>query len=251
MLFREYNELPHIFNERISKSYKYAKKYEQKFSTHMTNAIMEKIIFFFGTCLTLLLGLTFYNENLVLYIKLFDRNLLWYLAVLTTIVTIARSTMINSTSVDESTEEIMKKITQGTHYFPDNWENNSHKYSVLTEFQTLFKLKITNIFFEIISMFVIPYYIFTEISTNLNKIADFIKENTKYCEEIGYICTGGLNEGLNIYSSIDNEFGNIHELLIEDKKIQRSIDNFNNYYHKNIKINYKSLNTIDDDDQLL
>lgn len=232
LLFREYNELPHIFNERIAKSYRYAKRYEQKFNTHMTNVIMGKLIFTLGTCLTLLVILTLYDERLVLYIKLFNRNLIWYVAILTTCVTVARTMMVSPSSVDESAEEIMEKIASHTHFFPVKWKYQCHKYSVLEDFKTLFKYKIMSVFLEIASIFVIPCYMCSDLSADIQLVADFIAKNTKHCEDIGYICTAGISSNLSIFSSTDDRYSTEYNLLVEDEKIERSIKHFNEYYHE-------------------
>lgn len=243
MVFREFNELPHIFNERIEKSYKYAKRYEQKFSAHMTNIIMKKAIFFFGTCLTLLIGLTFYDERLVMYIKFFDRPLLWYVAVFTTSIVIARSMIVNPVYVDEpdaneeSAEEIMELMETHTHFFPNKWRGNSHTTTVLNEFKILFKYKIISVILEIASVFMIPYYMLNDVSLDLQLIADFIEKNTKHVEGVGYMCVAGLSENLRMYSSTDDTHSSMYQLLIDDPKIKRSLDNFNLYYHETNKTN--------------
>lgn len=242
MKFREYNELPHIFNERLEKSHKYAKRYEQKFSAHMTNIIMKKAIFFFSTCLTLLIGLTFYDERLVMYIKFLDRPLLWYVAVFTTSIVIARSMIVNPVYVDEpdaieeSAEEIMKLMETHTHFFPDRWKGFAHTNAVLNEFKALYKYKLISVFLEIISAFVIPYYMLTDVSSDLQLVSDFIEKNTKHVEGVGYMCIAGLSENLRMYSSVDDTHSSIYQLLIDDPKIVRSLDNFNMYYHGSTNI---------------
>lgn len=231
LLFREYNELPHIFNLRIAKSYEFAGKYEQKFSAHLTNVLMEKSIFTLGACLTLLVALTFYNETLVLYIKLFDRTLIWYITILVTTITVARMAMVDPASVDESAEEVMKKIAEHTHYFPEKWEGMCHTSEVLEDYKTLFKYKLSSIFVEIASIFVIPYYMCNNLPKDIELIASFIEENTIYCEGIGHMCKAALSTHLSIYSSVDDRYANEYELLIEDEKIEKSIKHFKEYYY--------------------
>lgn len=251
MVFREYNELPHIFNERIEKSHKYAKRYEQKFSAHMTNIIMKKAIFFFSTCLTLLIGLTFFDERLVMYIKFLDRPLLWYVAVFTTSIVIARSMIVNPVYVDEpdaneeSAEEIMSLMETFTHFFPNKWKGNTHTNIVLNEFKILYKYKIISVFLEIASAFVIPYYMLTDVTTDLQLVADFIEKNTKHVKGVGYMCTAGLSENLKMYSSVDDTHSSIYQLLVDDPKITRSLKNFNIYYYGNENKNFNNLESSD------
>jgi autophagy-related protein 9 len=100
LLFREYNELPHIFNDRIEKSYKHAGKYEQKFNSHMMNIVMDKIIFILGTYLTLLVIMTLYDERIVMYMRLFNRNLLWYVAIITSLISLAKLMMVYPSTIN-------------------------------------------------------------------------------------------------------------------------------------------------------
>lgn len=248
LLFREYNELPHIFNLRISKSYEHASKYEQKFSAHLTNVLMEKTIFTLGTCLTLLVILTFYNETLVLYIKLFDRTLIWYITLIVTAITVARMAMVDPASVDESAEEVMKKISEHTHYFPKKWIEKCHTTNVLEDYKTLFKYKLSSIFVEVISIFIIPYYMLSDLPNDIELIAKFIEENTFYSEEVGHICKAGLSSNnLSLYSSVDDKFNNEYQLLIDDEKIERSIKNFREYYSlPSVVINNNIVNFADE-----
>ena len=227
--FREYNELPHIFDIRINKSYEHAGKYEQKFSAHIMNMLMKRIIFTLGTFLTLLVFLTFYNETLVLYIKLFNRSLIWYITILVTLITVCRMAIVDTTSINESAEEIMEKIAEHTHYFPECWKGKCHKCDILEKYKTLFTYKLVNILYELISIFYIPYYMLYKMPDDLEKIALFIEGNTKYCEGIGHICSAGLSTNLNVFSTYDGDYAS-YELLIEDEKIKRSLANFNNYY---------------------
>lgn len=239
LLFREYNELSHIFNDRITKSYQYAIQYEQKFNAHMTNIIMEKIIFVFGSYLTILVILTFYDERLLIYITLFDRNLLWYVAILTSIISIARMMMVYPSTIDNSSEEIMTKMSEYTHYYPDKWKAKCHQKNVLKDFRQLYEYKIVNVFFEIISIIVIPFYMLCKLSTDISIIVNFVENNTKYDDNIGSICKFSLIDDDNIYNNIEDSDGmNIRDTDVfvgnykidDNNKIKRSQKNFFSYY---------------------
>jgi len=227
LVFREYNELYHIFNERISKSYKYAVQYEQKFNAHMTNILMEKLIFVCGTYLTLLVIMTVYDETLLIYIKLFNRNLLWYVAILTSIISIARLIMVYPSSVDESSEEIMIKMSKYTHYYPAKWRNKCHKADVLYDFRMLYKYKLISVGLEIASVVIIPFYMLFKLENDIDVVVDFIKQNTVYNEDVGHICKLGITNMDEIERA---PFESDYSSFIEDEKIERSIKNFKSYY---------------------
>lgn len=233
LLFREYNELLHVFNERIKKSYKYAVQYEEKFSAHMMNIVMEKIIFLFGTYLTILVCLTLWDERKVMYITLLDRNLLWYLAMLTSIITIARYAIVDTSSADSSAEEIMHHIIKYTHYHPKKWENNYNSYFVYKEYQSLYKYKIIGVLTEIISLIVIPFYMIIKIPNDIDNIINFMEENTTIDKQIGYVCKQGV---MNYIPTIESrELINVDDMYSSEcDKQKRSSRSFLSYYSKSL-----------------
>jgi len=249
LLFREYNELPHIFNERLIKSYMYAIKYEQKFNVQMTNLIIRKITFVFGLCLTFLVLLMIYDDRLLSYITLGDRNLFWYASILISCIYFTNILMVHSSTIDESAEEILEKIIKYIHYNPDAWRERYNKHEIFNEFKQLFKYKFQNTFYEICSIFVIPYYSYKKSSRDLELIAKFIQANTIHKEGIGCVCKFSIDNVNNIrevkveteeteqhvtlvvddYSQI-KEPENYSQIEEIDHKIERSISNFKKYY---------------------
>jgi autophagy-related protein 9 len=187
LIFREYNELPHIFNERIQKSYIYATKYDQKFTVHMTNLIMRKIIFLFGLCLTFLMILMMYDDRLLSYITLWNRNLFWWASILISCIYFSNILIVQSSIIDESSDDIMDKMIKHTHYCPDSWKNRYNKYDTYDDFKKLFKYKIKNTFYEICSIFIIPYHAYKRSERDLEILAKYIKVNTTYIEGIGCV----------------------------------------------------------------
>ena len=225
LLFREYNELPHIFDERIIKSYDYANKYEQTFNFPLVNVVVKKLIFVLGTYLTIFVMMALYDENLVLYMNLFDRNVIWYIAILTSLISLLRMMIINPSSIDESSDELLLKMSKHTHYLPNNWTYSNNKYETLTEFKTLYKQRFVNITIEIFITIILPWYILFGSFDDINTVIKFIEDNTTFNDDIGLM----LNTNYQLNSQIDN-----YHILYEDDKITRSKKNFNNYYCNSI-----------------
>ena len=233
LLFREYNELPHIFNDRIEKSYKHASKYEQKFNSHMMNIVMDKIIFILGTYLTLLVIMTLYDERIVMYMRLFNRNLLWYVAIITSLISLAKLMMVYPSTIEESAEEIMKEIVKHTHYFPKRWGNTYNQYEVLSDFRNLYKYKVLSMIIEVCSVFVIPFYILFRLHEDIENVSKFIERNTIRHEKLGYVCrmsAVGSNECQVTEENMDGNDNTV--LLIGDEKMERSTQNFLTYYRE-------------------
>lgn len=221
LMFREYNELSHIFNERLTKSHKYANKYEQKFNSNMINIIMDKLIFVFGTYLTFLVLMTLYDDRIVMYMKLFNRNLLWYVAIITSIISLAKLMIVYPTAIDESAEEIMSNIIVHTRYCPSHWIGKYGKYEVLAEFKNLYRYKIIMVLIEICSVVLIPFYMLFGLNNKIEKVVKFIVDNTAQDDELGSVCD------LNCVNNVNAR--NID-------KMNRSIMNFNNYYKTEFNI---------------
>lgn len=252
IVYREYNELPHIFNERIAKSYKYAVQFEQKFNAHFMNIVIEKIIFWLGTYLTTLVIIALYDERWVMYINIFDRNLLWYLAILTSVVTLLRMVTVEKSTSDESAEELMEKMSKHTHYFPLDWKRNCHQYFVLKQFKLLFQYKITGVLTELLGIVVVPFYMTLTISDCVDVVAHFVKNNTVR-DQFGYQCKYGIMNGVVEIGNVRDDFSNSSDssdfsnfsrsdvrLLIDsqtndklDDKNKRSRDNYVMYYAQN------------------
>lgn len=224
-VFREYNELPHIFNDRIEKSYKYADKYEKKFNNRMLNMVLEKIIFTFGSYLTLLVIVMFFDDRLLIYITLFKRNLLWYVAVITSIITICRLMMIYPTNTIKSHDDIMKLMAQYTHYYPHEWSLKIDRNETLYKFQMLYTNKIANVIIELIGKIMIPYYIFTNKNKYVDTILDHIEKNTIYVDGIGHTFNNSIK------SSVEFSFDDIDSMIRDDDKLSRSLINFDKYYN--------------------
>ena len=238
LLFRDYNELPHIFNDRITKSYKYASQYEQKFNSHMINIIMDKLIFFLGICLTLLVLLTLYDERIVMYVSMFGRNLLWYIAIITSMISLARFVMVYPSEIEETSEEIMNNIIKYTHY-PFHTNKTTNQYEILNEFRKLYKYKIIGILIEICAVFVIPFYIIIK-SSDIESVLKFIENNTVRHKKLGFICRMSVIDDNNIDIVDEHEDTNSTTLLIGDTKMDMSTNNFNSYYYSIIDSDNKS-----------
>ena len=77
--FREFNELPHIFEERINKSYIPANKYIASFHNPYISIFARFITYISGAFVAVLLVVSLLSEGALLYMHIADRNLLWYL----------------------------------------------------------------------------------------------------------------------------------------------------------------------------
>eukprot|EP00929_Paragymnodinium_shiwhaense_P015464 TRINITY_DN12355_c1_g1_i1.p1 TRINITY_DN12355_c1_g1~~TRINITY_DN12355_c1_g1_i1.p1 ORF type:complete len:982 (-),score=182.12 TRINITY_DN12355_c1_g1_i1:152-3097(-) len=80
--FREFGELPHHFALRMSRARTSAEAFASSArpASPMVSALLRCIKFIAGSILAALLLLAFYDEAPLLFVKIQDKNLLWYLA---------------------------------------------------------------------------------------------------------------------------------------------------------------------------
>ena len=139
-VFREYNELPHVFERRIGLSIKPAQQYLSQFHNPLTTVIARSIYFVAGSFIALLLVMSLLGDNVMLYIKFHDRNLLWYLSAFGAVAAICRSFIPSgATSAAASsgagryignfqaaTSGLLRQVITYTHYRPDEWSRKEH-----------------------------------------------------------------------------------------------------------------------------
>lgn len=90
---REYNELPHAFNQRLELSKTGANYIVDRndivANTPIADALRKCLKYVSGSLLAILVVVACYDDAPLLFLKIADKNLLWYLAVLGFVVTVS------------------------------------------------------------------------------------------------------------------------------------------------------------------
>ena len=114
---REFNELSHSFEGRLQQTNECAQEYLDTFPNPILLIIVSELITYIaGSIVAVLLLLTFIDSSILLNIELFDRSLIWYLAIFTTLLATARANLTYH-NIKSNAEATMKKVAQYTHYF--------------------------------------------------------------------------------------------------------------------------------------
>lgn len=186
--FKDYNEMDHLFDRRIFISYKYANMYIQQRNTPISNAINNIFLYISKGLLSFIIIISFLNDELLLELNIFNKNLLWYLAVLTFIITTTKKIIIDPKTLIYSSEKIIKNLAVYIHYFPDKWKRNCHRSFVRREFNNLYLSKFYIFFYDFINIFWLPYIFLVKIPNQIPIILQFIRDNSEYVPNIGNIC---------------------------------------------------------------
>jgi autophagy-related protein 9 len=130
--FREFNELPHVFETRINKSYAPANAYLQSFSNQYLSIVARCAAYVCGSFVAVLLLASVIDEAVLLYVRTADHNLLWYLGICSAAYAGARSVVPDETKAPgvAEQEELLDQVTAHTHFRGDEWTGRAHTSEV-------------------------------------------------------------------------------------------------------------------------
>ena len=217
-LFREYNEVNHVFKQRISLSTISAIRFTNEFSNPINITITKFIVFLLTAIISIAITLSFINES-ILYVDFLNRNLLWYIAIFTGIVTVLKPN-IREKYFKSTPQKYLEEINTYIRYKKDKWTANN-VLNVYKEISAMLKYKTTIFFIEIFGVFFNPFFIIFFIRPQSNKICQFIRDSIIKDEKLGNICK---------YSSFNDIDNNNDKLLA-------SYNNFKSIYHDNENFN--------------
>ncbi|CAN0886209.1 Autophagy-related protein 9 [Linum grandiflorum] len=186
-IFREFNEVDHLFKHRINSSIVHASDYLKQFPSPIISIIAKFISFVSGGFAAVLLIIAFVEESL-LEGHIFGRNLFWYAAVFGTITAISRAAVTDDLLVLDP-EGAMSGVVQQTHYMPKRWRSNEHTESVRIEFETLFQYTGMMLIEEMASIFLTPLLLLFVVPKRVDDILEFIADFTVDVEGVGHICS--------------------------------------------------------------
>lgn len=226
--FRDYNELEHFFEKRINKSIPFANEYIQQFPSPIVDVLCKFVCLISGSFIGFLLVLSILDESTLLYVRLFDRTLIFYTGLFGAISTAARSYLREPEKSIYNPNSTMQKVYKYTHYMPNNWSGKTNTYEVRDDFLRIFVYKFIIFLYDIVSVITTPLILLFILPNQSSKITDFIKTNTVDTIDTGPVC---------IYSQFDK--------IINDKKMEKSISGFIMNHSMD---GYKSLSSTSIDD---
>eukprot|EP00538_Stauroneis_constricta_P012878 CAMPEP_0119548922 /NCGR_PEP_ID=MMETSP1352-20130426/2733_1 /TAXON_ID=265584 /ORGANISM="Stauroneis constricta, Strain CCMP1120" /LENGTH=1250 /DNA_ID=CAMNT_0007594331 /DNA_START=406 /DNA_END=4157 /DNA_ORIENTATION=- len=180
--FREFNELPHVFDQRLSPSYEAAEAYFGLFgSSEIVSAFGHLLVFLGGATGGVLLILAGMNDALLLHVQYGGRNLVWYagMAGVTYSVGKALSPSKKQPMVTRNLYRDMnvalETMASHTHYYPDIWRNRGWDSTVHSAVSKLMDSKVKLLMYELASIIVAPYILLCKWSPAAEKICTFCR----------------------------------------------------------------------------
>jgi autophagy-related protein 9 len=185
--FRNYNELPHYFENRLNKSMKHSIEYIKQFESPILTVVGKFFSIITGAFICFFIILSILDESILLYVRFLDRTLLFYMGIVTALSSLSRSFVRSPEESIYDPNGVMKKVVEFTHYMPQRWEGKCNTYEVRNEFLSMFPYKIMIFIYDLISVIHTPFILFS-LSTNTNSIISFFDRYT--VEDVsGKICS--------------------------------------------------------------
>ncbi|KAA1135852.1 autophagy protein atg9 [Puccinia graminis f. sp. tritici] len=190
--FREYNELPHLFQERLVSSCCLSKQYIDQFPKTKTTILAKFVSFIAGSFAGVLILLSLYDPDAFLHFEITpERSVLFYIGLFGSILAISRG-MIKQ-EYEEKIErpgDLMERIVGLTHYLPSHWYGKLHGLDVYNDFGQLFQLRIVNFLNELMSILLTPFIFWYNFDLDrCQRIIEFFREFTIHVDGIGYVCS--------------------------------------------------------------
>ncbi|KAF4967085.1 hypothetical protein FSARC_5306 [Fusarium sarcochroum] len=187
--FREFNELPHIFYERLHMSYPFATRYIDQFPKRMTEDIARSIAFMTGAITAILAISSVLDSELVINFEITkDRPVLFYLGIFGAIWAMTRG-MVSEETLVFNPEYALRNVIEYTHYMPDHWQNRLHSFEVKQEFAELYKMKVIIFLEEMMGIITTPMLLLFSLPKCSDQIVDFFREFTIHVDGLGYVCS--------------------------------------------------------------
>ncbi|KAJ9113885.1 hypothetical protein QFC19_000079 [Naganishia cerealis] len=229
--FREFNELPHVFERRLDESYPAAKQYVDQFPKEITAITMRFVAFISGAFAAVLLLLSVIDPVFLHFEITPDRTVLFYLGVFTSVLAVSRG-MVPANNQVFDPELLLTEVVGYVHYMPESWEGKLHSQQVHAEFSKMFQMKLAIFVQEITSVILTPFILLFSLPACAGKIIDFCREFTVHVNGIGYVCSFAVfdfkREGNVKVDQVDGvaDTNNASRLIDKESKMEQSFLHF-------------------------
>jgi len=223
--FREFNELPHVFYERMKLSHKYADDYLQQFPNYYVSDIAKLVAFILSTWLFVLFVAMIFNDFILFNLELgFNRSVFWWMGILSTVLLLVRG-LIKDTFIFFP-EKKLKKVADYIHYIPDEWLEKASHYSVRSQFLALYEYRLWVMLKEILGIIVNPLLMLVRFRKDTLQIVDFVRDYTLAHPELGHVCKFSVFEVGPENMMHSQRLSHLHSQC-NQKKLEKSMYYFN------------------------
>eukprot|EP00934_Nitzschia_sp_Nitz4_P002153 Nitzschia sp. Nitz4//scaffold68_size99682//87472//90537//NITZ4_004576-RA/size99682-snap-gene-0.10-mRNA-1//-1//CDS//3329556629//2153//frame0 len=229
--FREFNELPHLFERRMDPSYEAADDYLKLFGTSEWMAALGHILVFLGGAIGgVLLVLGVLNDAILLHVQLWGRNLLWYVGIAGIVYSVGKALLPSKDAQPSVTRNLfsdmdtaLKEVSSHTHYYPEHWKGRGWDKKVHSQFGLMYDSKVKLFLYELMALVLAPYLLFAKLSKCAPAICEFCMGIKAKSAGIGDVC-GFATFDFDVYRDEAWDGKTLgHSMLQETSKPQESL----------------------------
>lgn len=185
--FKQYNELPHVFYERMRIANKFSEQYLDQFPNTVVSQISKLIAFIMSTWLGVILFLTLLNEHILFNVEFSDhKSFFWYASIFSTILVVAKG--LSKKSYIFYPKQKLTKVSKYVHYIPEKWVRTASSSKTRSKFTKLYEMRLLSIFKEISSIIFNPIILAFYMPDRSEKILNFISHHTLDHPNLGKVC---------------------------------------------------------------
>jgi len=186
---REFNELEHQLESRKLMSLKPAQEYLSQFPNFALVHFGQLLSFIFGSFVALLLCIALLDDRLLEGGDFLGHNLVWWAAILTIGLKLSRG-LISTDQVQSDPEQCLEEIVKYTHYYPSQgWRGQARSKEVKESFEKLYQFQVCNFLDELASLVLGPYLLYFFLSSNADRIVQFLQNYSTRIEGVGDVCS--------------------------------------------------------------
>ena len=190
---REYNELPHFFQHRLALASHHATDYLHQFPSPLTSILCGGIAYCAAAVVGVLLLMTLSGSAMDAH--LYDRSLLWWLALFSAILAISRSfvhTPPSSSPTHPSSTPTpslsFSRLTSFTHYHPRQWRGLEHTSLVCDAVSSMYQTPISAFLREMAALLVCPFVLLSVLPSQSGRVVDFVVKHSAEVSGVGVVC---------------------------------------------------------------
>lgn len=233
IIFRNYNELPHHFENRINSSYKPLNDFMNCFKDRMISILGKFVIIICGSFIFLVFIISTIDDRLLLELKFMGKKFVWLTFIVGLILSILGGASNNLRSNFEEDyieniqikEEFYKNFVNKIINVPFEFRQGQNFSSIFKIVSKNYELGVLSLFKEILSILTFPV-LWIKIILKAPNIIKFFKSYSKSIEGIGTVYSYSIMDLNNFKILKEKDFSGITEATFNDRKFINSFISF-------------------------
>lgn len=186
MALREFNELPHVFEDRQKRANRPGMAYIAQFESPVVAIVARFVTYVVGAAIALLLLAQLLDNNMMIMVHLFGQNFFWYNTILLTVIVYARS-LIPPEDFRFAPEADLAGMMGHMHLYNSRWKAQARRWDVSDEVRLVFVSKAWYMMVDIVGAITVPFQLLLAMPRRSEAIVDFILSTTTASPH-GYMC---------------------------------------------------------------